>query len=352
MLQTFKYISVYTIAKAILTTTLFLIVREYFDQTYANPQCALRVLNETDHRAYQRHPFWKDLQYDVSLCDDMNLTAWVNHQSLGGGVLQEKQLSDLLVYIYSGLVAPALILYELYRAYKGYHVDGWKQHLLSSLWRLCTSAMFGLFSASINLMHSHYANDITYMTGVTYHHAVDKVVGISSSVIAEGYLITGLGNRLFYSVALYLIVSKSKILSAHFNPLLLVAIFQLGMHSAIRQVAAMHPVYHLMALDPSSLENALPYTTKWRAYKHCITHHDNGLSFSGDFFLDIFWDTFLYVYAFIHNQIFHLKVSSYGHYLLCTISDAVMGLMGVGVMYLCLRVLALFTPKYQKMHSA
>ena len=105
--------------------------------------------------------------------------------------------------------------------------------------------------------------------------------------VTEGYLLNGACNRIFYVVALYLLVTRDTRLKHIYDPYLIIGLFQLFMWVALKQVGRNHPIYHEWAKDGPTPEmmTSLPYTSMWRAYKHCIVHHDNGLSFCGDFFL-------------------------------------------------------------------
>jgi len=329
--------------KATVTMATFMYVRNTMDITYSNPHCALRVVNETDPVAFSKHPYWKDLTYDES-CSGSLLEKWVNNQ-MKGGATNERFYMEFFLYFFTFVLAPALLLKALYDSFAASDLFS---NIPSKLWKGGWSALFGLFAASIMLMHTHFAIDILYLCGGIYHHAMASQPGIDdkNGSVSEGYVIAGTWNRLFYNVAIFLMIKSSKRLSECFNPYVVLALANVQMFMAVRQVGRMHPVYHDMARNgiTPELQYALPYTSAWRAYKHCITHHDNGLSFSGDLFLDPLWDGFLLAFAYVHNSILHITAGSNAHFLASTIADGAMGMMGTGVMYFILSLFSRFIP--------
>ena len=56
------------------------------------------------------------------------------------------------------------------------------------------------------------------------------------------------------------------------------------------------------------MAGAWPYTDDYRAYKHCIVHHDTGESFAGDPVLDPLFDWQLHAFGNLHNNVLGLKL--------------------------------------------
>jgi len=290
------------------------------------------LVNESDPGAYSRHPYWKDLHYDDSCAGDaLNqyvknqynnderwwVDAFVNAWTVGGGCLV------LCCLLGGGFGSKALV---------------------SGL----VLTIFGYFGATLVLMHTHFEIDITVLAGGILHHARAEKPGIDfkANSITEGYLYCGSLNRLFYTIVIYWLITRDSRLRKYYNPWLAMGLLQLLILGALTTVGNMHPVYHVMAANGTTpeLDNAWPYTVAWRAYMHCIVHHDNGLSFSGDPFLDPVFDGFLYAFAFLHNTLFKIHLGSAAHFLLNTVADAVMGLIGVVFCYAALHLGVSFIP--------
>lgn len=326
------------VAKSAIMSGLVIGLRHVYSELYCNPHCAIRLVAESDPGAFSRHPYWKDLKDDGS-CSGAKLDSYVERQ----GMSSERVIMDTLVSFWT--VLGTLLL--LRAALQGFRkVASGTLSFSSAASSAIVSCVFGVFSATIFLMHTHFNTDITHLGGGIVHHALSQSMGIDDKrgSVSEGYLIFGMFNRLVYSSALYLLVARSTHLSQYLDPWVLVGLLQVQAYIAVRTVGQNHPVYHEMTKNGPSpaMMVALPYTSEWRAFKHCITHHDDGLSFSGDFFLDPFWDMFLYAFAYLHNVVFRLQLGSWGHHVFSCAGDVAMGAMSIGLIYLLLHVAAWF----------
>jgi len=327
-------------AKSAVMTALVFAVRHFSgNELYCNPQCAIQLVLDKDAEALAKHPYWKDLRPDGSCAG--SLDAYISNQNKP----DERVIMDAFVTFWTSLGVLLLVTQSVKGAY-----NIWKgsAKLGASLASAIASAVFGVFSATIFLMHTHFNVDITHLGGGIVHHALAHITGINDKQgsVSEGYLIFGACNRFLYIAALYTLVTRNARFKQCFNPYVLIGLLQVQTFIAVRQVGKNHPVYHDMAKDGATpaMLSALPYTTEWRAYKHCITHHDNGLSFSGDFFLDPFWDAFLYAFSFLHNDVFKIQLGSTAHHVFSCAGDAAMGLMGVGLIYTGLHIASWFVP--------
>jgi len=292
----------------------------------------MRLVNESDPGAYSRHPYWSNLKYDDSCAGD-KLDQYVKNQYYNG----ERWWMDLGVNTWT-VIGVCLTLYALFRgSFSGGAVVG-----------VFVTIIFAYFAATLVLMHTHFEVDITFMAGGILHHARADKPGIDfkSGSVTEGYLYCGLLNRALYTLAIYLLITRDNLLKKYYNPLLAAGFLQLLLLLALTIVGKMHPVYHVMAVNGSTpeMDNAWPYTPAWQAYKHCIVHHDNGLSFSGDLVLDPVFDGFLYGFAYLHNTLFKIQLGSTAHFALSTAADAVMGLLGMVLMYGGLHLGVYFIP--------
>jgi len=307
----------------------FLLMRYKFDPLYASPQCALRIVNETDPGGYSRHPVWKDMKYDDS-CSGDNLLRYLENQS-------DRTEAILINYLTMAWTTAGLlvVLYEIFKSLR-------TMKLMNVAINVVVSTTIAFMAATVVLMHSHYEVDINFLSGGIVHHAFSEKMGVDykNGAVAQGYLLCGMVNRFFYSFALYKLIQCSPRLKKYHNSILMFALLQISVHVALSTVGYQHPVYHQMTRE--SMENAWPYTLAWRAYKHVVVHHGNGESFSGDFFLDPVWDAQMYLYGYLHNDVLKLTVGSAAHYTFAVVMDMLMGTIGVAVVYAYLHIGALF----------
>jgi hypothetical protein len=54
------------VAKSVAVPLLFVTIRAYFEPHYSDPQCGIRLVNESAPEHFVKHPVWKDLDYDDS----------------------------------------------------------------------------------------------------------------------------------------------------------------------------------------------------------------------------------------------------------------------------------------------
>jgi hypothetical protein len=314
------------VLKSLLLIAAFAIHRTY-NSLYSSPQCAMRLVNESDPGAYSRHPYWKDLTYDNS-CAGEAMDRYIKNQYYN----DERWYMDTLVNMWTGAGA-FLVLCTLFRV---------RDISIKAVFTGLAIIIFAYFGATVILMHTHFEIDITMMGGGILHHARAEKPGIDfkSGSVTEGYLYCGSLNRLFYTLISYWLITRDSRLKKYYNAWFAIGLLQLILLAELTVVGKMHPVYHAMAINGSTpeMDNAWPYTKPWLAYMHCIVHHDSGLSFSGDVFLDPVWDTFLYVFAFFHNNLFNITLGSYAHVIANTIADMAMSVVGVAIIYSLLQL--------------
>jgi len=318
-------------------SVIVILVRQFFNELYCSPQCAISLMEKNDPAALQRHPYWKDLRHDGSCAG--KLDKYIANQ------LTQTERSYMDAFVKFWLVTGiCFLVYEFIRGVRKM-VFSRNLSLSSALSSSIVSTVFGVFSATIFLMHTHFNVDITHLGGGIVHHAMGadpRFVGINdkNASVSEGYLVFGALNRVFYMWILWLLVARDKRLKKCFSPLVLIGLLQVQTWIAVKQVGKNHVVYHDMTKNgpTEAMNNAWPYTTEWRAYKHCITHHDNGLSFSGDFFLDPFWDLFLYAFSWAHNDLLKIPLGSTAHFVFGGLGDVAMGIMTTAILFCFLHV--------------
>ena len=182
-----------------------------------------------------------------------------------------------------------------------------------------------LRTIQVLLMHTHFEQDVTFMTGAIIHHAESKSPGLNleKGTVSQGYLLCGMANRFWYCMVFYVLITQSPRLREAFDPWVMVALMNLGIWFAVSEVKHKHPVYHQIATP--EMASAWPYTLESRAYNHVIVHHDSGYSFSGDPMLDPLFDFQLYAFGFFHNKVLGLTLNTPAHYAFATAFDLLSG---------------------------
>jgi hypothetical protein len=315
---------------AILLPILF--IRKFFDPIYCDPQCAIRLVNESDPRAFSVHPYWKDLTYDDSCTPDL-LQAYRNGQfSLFEGWLQTNMTMTW------NILAIITLTYLIFNSLKN------GIGVMNAIRISIGCFIVGFFAGTLLMMHTHFEQDITFLTGAIIHHAEESspAMNLKKSTMSQGYLLCGFVNRFFYSYIIYSFITKSKKLSAAFNPLVIVSLLNLMVWYAVATVKHKHPWYHEVATP--EMKYAMPYSQESRAYHHVILHHDTGESFSGDPFLDVVFDYQLYAFGFLHNKVFGIQLGSLAHHLFNTVFDCASGLICNIIIFGLLHACAMFMP--------
>lgn len=319
------------VVKPVLAVGTFLALRAFVNPLYANPMCAVRLVNESDARAYSVHPSWSGMSYDDSCAGD-NLKQYRENQfSEVEGALQNNLTAMWNV------VAAAVIVYQVWANMAWRGIGALVRGGFASL-------LLGYMGATVVLMHTHFEQDVTFMTGAIIHHAEESTPGINlvKATISEGYLICGFLNRAFYSFILYKIIKSDARLARSFNPYVIAALTNIGVWLAVTTVKTQHTIYHQKATK--EMASAWPYTWESRAYKHVIVHHDTGESFSGDPFLDPVFDFQLHAFGKLHNDVFGLELNTPGHYAFSTIFDLVGGALCIAILFLYLHIGACLIP--------
>lgn len=343
----FHAISAAAAVKATIVAGVFLFMRLNVNPLYNNPQCAMRLVNETNPVAYSVHPYWKDLVYDNS-CADEKLLSYVDNQTNNG----ERFYAEIGILFWNVLGA-FLLLRELYKSVTASSTASSPfssaDAFVKFAWHNIVSAVVCFIGSTLMLMYTHFEVDITFLCGGILHHAFADKPGINNKLgtLTEGYFLCGFFSRAFMVLSLYLLVTRDKHLKKYYSVATMIGMLQLLILAAFTQVGRMHPVYHEMSANGATpaMLNSWPYTTLWRAFKHCITHHDSGYSFSGDLFLDPVHDYYLDAFSYVHNNVFHAELGSFTHLLLSTVSDAVMGIVTIAILYATLYVGTLFLPR-------
>ena len=333
MKSPWPFLTAVAVAKSVAVMGALSALREFVDPLYANPQCALRLVNETDPQAYALHPFWSGLTYDES-CAGERLDAYIGNQSSK----VEAFWQSTITYAWN-LVGFICIAWPICTRVLPKGIAGVGHGIPGGF----VSCLLSFVAGTVVLMHTHFEQDVTFMTGAIIHHAFAEKPGMDEKdqSMSQGYLLCGLLNRGFYSLVLYTLIRSSKRLRAVINPVVMVGGVQLFIWVALSEVKKSHVVYHDMVNNGTyteAMQNAWPYSSAWRAYYHAVVHHRNGESFSGDLFLDPVYDAQLYGHAFLHNDVLGITMGSQAHFLFSIVADMVMGMVGIIVLFMYLHI--------------
>jgi len=327
LVKGWKEVVISAIWKSSLLMLAFHSLRAFWDPLYCNVYCSLKLMNTSAPSGYASHPYWKDLNYGDS-CTDEQLHQYVLNQSSAG----EYTIS----YIMSRLYTSSSVLVLLYHA--------WKNRRSLSIGMIPALLWCGYWMANIIMMNTHFEQDITFLTGGILHHAkaAKPALDKKSGTNAQGYLVCGTLNRIFFHYAIYYLVSNDKKIFKKLNPWMVVAMMNIGAQLALQMVLNNHPRYHAAAdggMTPE-LASAWPWSFHWFAYYHVIIHHDSGYSFGGEPVLDPFYDWQLDAGAYLHNDILKLQLGTYSHYVFVTLWDLFQSLSGMIVIWIIVRMAA------------
>uniref|UniRef100_A0A7S2W3S1 Uncharacterized protein n=1 Tax=Rhizochromulina marina TaxID=1034831 RepID=A0A7S2W3S1_9STRA len=317
------------LAKSAATSLVLFGVQKLANPLYANRQCAMRAVNESNPVAYSIHPLWKDMTYDDS-CDGM-VDEYADQQTN-----DTAHMESLIGFYYSrsliALFAVAFVLYAVDKIRK--------TGVICSAVNFAMLQVLGFMMGTVYLMHVHFMQDITYLTGAIMHHARDKSLGLDAKrgTITQGYLTSGLLHRMYLQAAVYLTVSNSPRLRKFVSPVVAMGLLELWCVIMVNEVKKNHPLYHAYVSEHPDMDPGAPYSWFQRAYMHCIVHHETGYSFSGDPLLDPLYDGTLEVYAWLHNKVLNLALDSTAHHVFSTAFDVLMGVSGVGLCWIIAQV--------------
>ena len=298
----------------------FAAARVMFNPFYSSPHCSMRLVHQSNPALFSAHPLWRSLVYDNS-CAGERLDDYISAQN----DLFEGSMQVALTGLFS--LASIIWIALEFRDYANFEA--------------AIGGVIGLISTTVLLMHTHFEQDVVYMTGALMHESDPGRVGmnVQTGSLSQGYLICGLANRVFYSAGILALArwdTKLRIRLGGLRPGIQVALVNLGVHLIAYQVKNNHPHYHAIATP--AMAHAWPYTTEYRAYSHVITHHTTGKKFAGDFFLDPLFDTALVIYGWLHNEVLGLHLGTVSHHVFAMAFDAILGGVCLALIWMAMRL--------------
>jgi hypothetical protein len=285
-----------------------LVTRNYFNSTYADPKCLMKLVNTTAPQHYEVHPFWKDIVYDDS-CD---LAPFVQQQfdNKFEFVFFERFCAVLFV------VAAAVVLYKLPTLFSLRGIVSW---LLGA--GLAVMAIINM------LMLSHFEQDITFFSANIMHHADISAFSDQSNAslvdtLPQGFMLTSCLNMLYGYGFVYCVAKYDRVAKKSYYPLVMAALFALQTIRSLLIIKTGHPVFHEIASEEGKNANIL--SKEFAAYRHVFIHHVNGDSFGSSYTFDWLYSAALYGYGNWHNHILQLQLDTPKHYGFAVLVDTCM----------------------------
>ena len=299
-------------------------MRTFVDPMYASADCMLSIVNTTAPDHYKAHPFWKDLSYDNTCEGNEAMKEFLFSQIKG-------KVSETEFFLFSNfnrfffLAAVAATVNSVYR-----------NGFLNLIHNARVNLLSCFFSRTFMLMFIHFADDNTYITGSILHHAdtsrwSDKQY-LHTGTIPRGFIMTYCWNFMWLMFAVKIMFDCDPInilRKKNFLPTLSQIFFSFMLFNFNKE----HPLYHELA-QPNGIK-ALPFSLKYKAYKHVFVHHHDGDSFGSSAALDGFFSKCFYLFSELHNDCLGGLggITSTNHYLFVIGFDALMGVTILLIIY-------------------
>lgn len=298
-------------------------IRQYVPN-YADPQCLLRLVNETANDHYAQHVYFQNVAYDDS-CQGDKLEEYVNSQYNGLGQF-EKSLF-MKTFMTCGALGAAYLLYDFA-----------KQPSLRYLAKLAFNqvTLYNTNIVAAFLSLTHFEQDITFMLGNIMHHSdVSRFTEKSNASFVDslpnGFCLNSFCNVIWTVYLLSLLTPfMKKWGQSESSALTTISQTLVGLVVLLWKIADQHPKFHEMANE--SYKDALPFTFEYQAYNHVMVHHGNGDSFASNIVLDPIFSMALYGYDFIHNQKLGLVIGSHEETALAIVYDVVLSFVVLALM--------------------
>lgn len=288
------------------------LLQTVYDDTYANTECGLQVVQTANPKGYADHPVWRSMR--PSNCEDID--RYVARQSTNHF---QKTLGTWSTYV--GTTIGVITLLHSVFTFGTRHLP--------------RTIVVTMIAATIILGTTHFENDILHMNGGMLHHANGPagLSGAEGNSLADGLVQNVNLNRVAFSLAL--LTTPSPVPKGA-----LFAAVQLGIDFAVRRTNQTHVFGHSQTNETLREwgDTALPWTQKRRAYSHCLVHHPNGYDMVGDPILDTLWfNPLMDVYGWLHRNIAKGRVDSWAHVLL---RDGFHTVIRAGAMWMLCQVAA------------
>jgi hypothetical protein len=323
-----------------------------FVPNYADPQCLLRLVNETANDHYTQHVYFQNVAYDDT-CEGGKLHDYVNSQYNELGQFEKKLF--LNTFMTTGALGAAYLLYDFSKKPS-------LRYLAKLAFNQITLYNTNIVAAFLSL--THFEQDITFMLGNIMHHSdVSRFTENSNASFVDslpnGFLLNSFCNVIWTVYFLYLLTPFMKRFGqSESSASTIVAQTFVGLTVLLWKIADQHPKFHELANE--SFKDAWPFTFEYQAYKHVIVHHGNGDAFASNILLDPIFSAALYGYDFIHNTLLGLTIGSHEETALAIAYDVVLSFVIVALSITLITVQgSLFnllwadsTPAAQKQKSA
>ncbi|GMI37317.1 hypothetical protein TeGR_g6329 [Tetraparma gracilis] len=315
----------FTGAKSILIPLSFHLARYLFNPFYSDPNCLLRLVNTTAPEHYEKHIYWRRLQYDDSCVD---LKPFVLDQFNDYAQAEFKAWQVLGPAMFFTAVASVLYPFVVRNAKMG--------STKAEAWRIVAASLLPChFTMAAMFMLVHFEMDLTYLVGNIQHHAdisrfTDKSNASTVDTLPQGFLLTYFFNIAWLFVCFKYLFHYSRRLQHYSNASLISALFLFSGQVSLKMLKEDHPKFHAVAQE--NWRDAIPFSFEYRAYHHVFRHHVDGDSFGSSWLFDPLFSKMFQSFAFIHHDIFGIhSATSWGHYAVVCAYDTVQGLAVLGI---------------------
>ncbi len=315
------WISLVTVARAVLIPVILEFIRKFKDAQYASPECALGLVNKTNPVHFANHWFFQRLEFDESVC---NVSKYLEAQYSTFDFNNFTQFSK-------GLVLSALISL----IYDAFH----QKTVLS--FRFPLVLLLGYQLAVFHHCFSHLGQDIFYLVGILHHADTSNYTGQSNITFVDT-MPQGLSfyipiSVLWASCVRSLLVRADPSISRLLSWQSLYAACILGGYTVAYQVKEAHTGFHEVATKDMAF--SMPWTFEWTAYRHVFFHHHTGDSFGPHLMFDYITDAMFRLFVFVYHDIMDASINQRAtHAALVFVFDVFFGLIYAWLVWVVLRV--------------
>ena len=331
-----KLILLFTFLKALALPLLLKLYRDFLQMDYSNPHCVLRLVNETNADHYETHIHWRDVNYNESLCPD--LQGFVDQQY---GDLSRREFNLFkLFFILPLMIGIAINIPYLYNFYND---------IYGAIKNLIMLRMFYKSAGQIFLLITHFEQDLLFKLGNIHHANIERFTEENNltlvGTVPQGLLFAWVCNVLWLHGVIYY---SLKYISPKRKTTIMEVSSQLslGLFNIIYQMKYNHQLYHETAVP--EWENALPFTSKYMAYHHVLVHHVNGKSLGVVILWDVVFDRIADAYSAMYKY-FQIDLGSWEDTLLSVSFDIIQLLAALMLLMLTYKVLEYFLIQAEKL---
>ena len=335
-MRVIKLLLLFTFLKAWAIPLLIELYRALLKIDYSNPHCVLRLVNETNREHYTAHIHWKDVNYNDSLCPD--LQEYVDQQY---GDLSRKEFSLFKLFIiFPLMIVIAISIPKLYNFFND---------IYGALKNIFMLRMFYKSAGQIFLLITHFEQDLLLKLGNVHHANIESFTEKNNltlvGTVPQGLLFAWICNVLWLHLVIYF---SLKYISPKRNTTMMEVSSQLSIAllDIMYQMKYNHQRYHEIAIP--EFKNALPFTAEYMAYHHVLVHHVNGKSLGVVILWDTIFDKLADWYSAVYKNL-EINLGSWEDTLLSVAFDIIQCLAALMLLVITFKILDFFLMQVEKL---